>query len=236
MIGIGTIVNTISVFVGSILGLFLKKGINENLKIGIIHTLGICVMLLGLTGALEGLIVIEDGVIKSANQMPLIICLVVGTIIGEIINIEKGTQDFALFLKEKFSEDADGEGFMEGFIVSTMVVCVGAMSIVGAMKDALFQDPSILYAKSILDTVFCTVFASIYGKGVIFSALALGIYQGAITLFASFLNPFITDAMIFNISYVGSVLIFALGINLVFDTKIRVSNMIPAIIVALFYQ
>jgi len=154
-----------------------------------------------------------------------------GALIGEWINIEYWMERFGEWLKVTVKAKNDPR-FVEGFVTSSLVICVGAMAIVGAIQDALAGDPSLLFAKSILDAVIIMVFASTYGKGAIFSAIPVGILQGGVTLFAGIIEPLLSAQVIDTLSFVGSVLIFCVGVNLCFGKKFKVANMLPALITA----
>lgn len=235
VVGIGTIVNATLVFFGGVVGLLLKNGLRESVKKSLMDILGIVVLFIGLAGSLEGLIIVENGSLKATNTMAMIVCIFAGTIIGEMMAIEDKTEKLGVYIRDKFSSEGSDINFVEGFVSITLLMCLGAMSIIGAFKDALELDPTILYAKGTVDMVACIIFASVFGVGVLFSVIPLAIYQGLLTALAFVLKPFITDKMLFNISYIVSILIFALGINLLFDKKIRVSNMLPSVVLAGIY-
>ena len=235
MIGLGTIVNTIAVIVGSLIGLLIKGGLKERYQDIIMQALGLATLFIGAAGAMSGMLKIVNQGLQTQGSMLLIGSLVAGSLVGEFLNIELRLEQLGTGIKSKVNVKNDTT-FVEGFVTSALVICVGAMAIVGALQDGLQGDPSTLFAKAILDFIIVLVFASTLGIGVTFSALPLFVYQGSITIFATFLKPFLTDLVIANLSFVGSVLIFAVGINLCFGKKIRVANMLPAMIIPFFFH
>lgn len=229
-VGIGTIANTLAIIAGGLIGILLKKGISKRLQTTISQALGLCVIFIGGAGVLSGILFVEDGSLKTQGSMLMIASLVIGSIIGELINIELHLEKFGAFLKRKVNANGS-DRFIEGFVDSVLITCVGAMAVVGAFNDALLHDPSTLFIKSILDFIILVVLASTMGIGCVFAALPLFIYQGLLTVLAGVASPLISDSLLTQFSYVGSVLIFAIGINLCFGKKIRVGNMVPALLV-----
>ena len=230
MIGIGTIVNVIAVIIGGIIGIMIKNGLKPRFQEILMQGCGIATMFIGVSGALSGLLVISNNKIETSNTMLLIVSLVIGGIVGEAINIEKRMDSLGEKLKGLIKDNNDSL-FVEGFVTTSLVICVGAMAIVGALEDGLTGDYSMLFSKAVLDFIIVMVFASTLGVGAVFSAIPLGIYQGLITISAMFVSNYINDTLIMNVSCVGSVLIFCVGINIVFKNKIKVGNLLPAVIV-----
>lgn len=229
--GIGTVVNMLAVVVGGMFGLAVKGGMKEHFQTALIHILGVATVFVGGSGALSGLFHVgEEGKLQTSGEVVMIIALVAGVLIGEFLDIEEKLERFGHFLKSKAGRAEDNR-FVEGFVNASLVVCVGAMAVVGSLRDALSADPSTLYTKSILDGLIIIVFASTYGIGAIFSALAIGLLQGSVTLCAALVAPLFSAAVIENLSLIGSVLIFCVGANLAFDAKFRVANMLPALVV-----
>lgn len=235
MIGMGTIVNTVAVIVGGLLGMLIKGGLKQRYQETLMQALGLATLFIGISGAMKGMLTIIENQIETQGTMLLIASLVFGALVGEFFNIEKRLEQLGDWLKRKVKVKNDSS-FVDGFVTSSLVICVGAMAIVGALQDGLIGDSSTLFAKAILDFGIVMVFASTLGVGVVFSAIPLFIYQGLITLFASFLKPFLTELVIANLSFVGSVLIFAVGINICFGKKIKVGNMLPAMIIPFFFH
>lgn len=232
MIGTGTIVNVLSVIAGSAIGLVFKGGIKQRFKATIMQALGLCTIFIGASGALKGIFVIKDSSLETTGTMLMILSLVIGGIIGELINIEKWLDAFGEWIKVKVHAEGDNR-FVDGFVTASLVICVGAMAVVGSLEDGLTGNASMLYAKSALDFVAVIIFASTLGIGVMFSAIPVALYQGSITLLARFIQPFLTDQVISNMSFVGSILIFCIGINMCFGKKFKVGNLLPALIVVL---
>jgi len=235
MIGLGTIVNVSAVVGGSCLGLLFNGRFEKRFQDIIIQSLGFATIFIGVAGTLKCMFSIIGSSIETTGAMMMIVSLVLGSIIGELINIEKRMQNLGNWLKKKVKSKNDST-FVEGFVTASLVICIGAMAVVGSIQDGISGDASMLYAKSTLDFVIVLIFASTLGKGVLFSAIPLGIYEGLITLFAFIIAPALTEQMINNISFVGSILIFCVGVNLSFDKKIKVANMLPALIIAVIYS
>ena len=177
---------------------------------------------------------IQDGEIGTQHTMLLILCLALGAVIGEALNIEQRLEDFGAFCQSHFTAKGDSR-FVEGFVTASLLFCVGAMAIVGALNDGLNGDPTMLIAKAILDGVASILFAASLGKGVYLSIVPIFFYQGGITLLARFIRPWLTDVLIGQMSCVGSVLIFAISLNLIFNSKLRVGNLLPAIFLPVLF-
>lgn len=237
MIGTGTFVNVAAILIGSTIGILLKKGLKERFRNTIMQALGLATMFIGLSGALRGLLSVDNEILQSDNTMIMILSLAVGALIGEGINIEEKLEKLGILCKKTLRVKGEkGENFVEGFVTSSLLVCVGAMAIVGSLQDGLTGDASMLYAKSLIDGVAVIIFASTLGIGVYFSAIPLAIYQGAITLSAKAIEPFLTDRLILNMSFVGSILIFGIGVNMLFGNKIKVGNLLPAVLIPVIYE
>lgn len=235
MIGTGTLINVGAVLLGSGIGLALKGGIRQKFQDVLMQALGMATMFIGLTGALQGLLLVDDGTLKTQGTLMLILSLVIGSFLGEWIDIEEKLENAGEWLKKKIK--AQGESrFVDGFVTSSLIICVGAMAVVGSIQDGLTGDASMLIAKSLLDFVIVIIFSSTMGVGVLFSFLSVGIYQGSITLCAALIEPWLTDTMIANMSFVGSVLIFGVGVNISFGKKFKVGNMLPAILLPVAWE
>lgn len=180
---------------------------------------------------MEGMLTINNGVIRSGQAMLVTLCLALGTLIGEIIDIERSFERFGEWLKLKTGNAQDSE-FVNAFVTASLTVCIGAMAIVGAIQDGITGNWSILATKAILDFIIIMVMTCSLGKGCIFSAIPVLIFQGLITVLASLFKPIMTDLAIYYLSLVGSILIFCVGLNLVWGKKIKIANMLPAIILA----
>lgn len=230
----GTIINTISIIVGGILGILFGKKLKEESQTAIIRSCAIAVIFIGIAGAIEGMISITDSTLVAGRSMFIVLCLTLGTIFGELIDIEGMFESFASFIKTKTGNSKDKK-FIKGFTTASFTVCIGAMAILGSIKEGLVGDYSILATKSILDLVIVMILSCSLGKGCIFSAIPVFILEGSITLLAKILSSIMTTVAISNISLIGSILIFCVGINLLFDKKISVANLLPSIVLAVVF-
>ena len=222
---VGTLINTVAILVGTALGLLLRKGIPERLRETVVQGQGLCVILIGLSGAL-----------KTGDTLCMIICMVAGALIGAAINIQKRLNDLGTFLERKVTRGQGETGSVaKGFVSASLLFCVGAMAIVGAMDSGLRGDHSTLIAKSALDGISAIFFASSLGIGVGLSAFAVLIYQGAIALLAMWIEPLLTETVITEMSAVGGLLIVGIGLNMIYDKHIPVGNLLPAIFLPMLY-
>lgn len=234
MPGIGTIVNVILVTVGGLLGLLFGKLVKKEMQQSIISVIGVVVMFIGISGAMEKMLTIGAEGLSASGSLMLIFCVVIGTFIGELINIEGGFERFGEWLKKKSGNSSD-TGFLDAFLTTSFTVCIGAMAIVGSIQDGLLHDPSMLIAKSVIDLVTVFMLTSALGKGCIFSAIPIAILQGGVTLCSGLLKPLMTDNALNFLSLTGSVLIFCVGLNLLWPKKIKVANMLPTIVLAVIW-
>lgn len=230
----GTIINTISIIFGGILGILFGKHLKEKSQTAIINSCALAIIFIGLAGALEGMLSIADESLLAGRSMFVAICLSLGTILGEIIDIDGLFESFGTFIKEKTGNSKDKK-FISGFTTASFTVCIGAMAILGSIKEGLTGDYSILVTKSILDMFIVMILSCSLGKGCIFSAIPVFICEGAMTLLAKVLAGIMTTSAIANISLIGSTLVFCVGINLLFDKKISVANMLPSILLAIIF-
>lgn len=237
MSGTGTIVNAAAIIIGATLGLIIKGGLSERFQETITKAIGLTTMFIGMSGALTGLITINNGVLETQDTMLMIASLIAGALIGEWIDIELRLENMGEWCKAKLYKNGSTQNtFVEAFVTSSLLFCVGAMAIVGSLEDGLNHNFTTLFAKSIMDGVMAIIFCASLGIGVYFSALAVIVYQGSITLMAGFIRPYLSDIVIGRMSFVGSILIFALGINLIFGKKIKIGNLLPAMFIPLFFQ
>lgn len=234
MIGLGTIINVAAIVAGGIVGLIGGKWLSERCQETLIRSMGICVMVVGLAGALEQMLTVEGGKLTSGGTMMLVISMALGGLFGEILDLDKRMEGFGRWLREKSGNGKDHQ-FLDAFITATMTVCIGAMAIVGAVEDGIHGNYTILAAKALMDFVIILVMASSMGKGCIFSAIPVGLFQGSVTILARLVEPLLTVTALSNLSLVGSVLIFCVGVNLIWKNTIRVANLLPALIVAVAY-
>lgn len=221
MIGIGTLVNAGAIIVGSILGMLLKGGIPERIQNIIYTAVGVAVMFIGITGVIN----------NQGDSMLLVLSLVIGGVIGELCKLDEHMESLGEKIKKRFIKEgsAGSATFVEAFVSSTILFCVGAMAIVGSLNDGMLHDPSMLFTKAILDGITSIVLAASLGIGVAFSAIPILIYQGILTVLSSILSGFFTETLIRNMSFVGNVIIFCIGLNFLFPKKVKTINFAPAL-------
>ena len=231
MIGLGTIINSAAIVAGGLIGHFTGKLFRQDQQESLTKACGISVLFISIAGAMQGMLHIDNGEILSGKSMLVVLCLALGTIIGEIIGIEKGFEHFGEWLKVKSGNSGD-KRFVNAFVTASLTVCIGAMAIVGAIQDGISGDYSTLAVKAVLDFIIITVMTSSLGKGCTFSAVPVFLFEGAVTVLARIISPVTTETAVAYLSLVGSVLIFCVGLNLVWGKKVRVANMLPAVIFA----
>ncbi len=231
MIGLGTIINVAAIVAGGLTGHFTGKLFREEQQESLTKACGISVLFIAISGAMQGMLQIDGGRLVSGKSMLVVLCLAIGTVFGELLGIENGFERFGEWLKEKTGNSGDKQ-FVNAFVTASLTVCIGAMAIVGAIQDGIMGDYSTLAVKSVLDFIIIAVMTSSLGKGSAFSAIPILIFEGSITLLARLIAPFMTDLAVAYLSLVGSVLIFCVGVNLVWGKKIRVANMLPAVLLA----
>lgn len=237
MVGVGTLANMAAIVIGAGIGILIKGGLKQRFQQTIMNALGLAVMFIGISGALQGLFVVEDTGLQTQNMMIMIVSLALGALIGEIIDIEARLDRMGEWIKNSLKVNGEkGQNFVEGFVSSSLLFCIGAMAIIGSLQDGLSADASMLYAKAFIDGTVAIFFASTLGIGVFFSIIPLGIYQGLITLSAKFVEPFLSEQLISNLSFIGSILIFGIGINMIFGKKIKCGNLLPAVIIPILYE
>jgi len=231
---LGTIVNAVAILAGSIVGILLtwlarhfsgflpsnSAVLGERVQTIIMQGVSLCVLYLGISGCLEG-----------NNALVAIISMVIGALIGELLDLDQKMRNLGDWVQKKTERLSHGgkASVSEGFVTASLLFCVGAMAIVGSLQSGLTGDHSTIFAKSLLDGISSIVFGASLGIGVAFSAVAIFLYQGSITLLASFLQPLLSDVVIGEMTCVGSLLIVALAFNMLGMTKIKVMNLVPAI-------
>jgi len=227
---LGTIVNALAIIGGCLVGLVVKGRLTEKISKTIMNGLALCILYIGISGALKG---------KDTLQM--IICIALGALVGEIIDIDKRLNNLGDMIektinsKKKKSSPNEKISISEGFVTSSLLFCVGAMAVVGSLESGLQGNHTTLFAKSILDGISSIIFTSSLGIGVILSSIAVLVYQGIITLLAGGLSAILTDTVISNMSAVGSLLIVGLGFNMLGASKIKVANLLPAIFIPIIF-
>jgi len=220
---VGALINAAAVAVGGLIGLLLKGRIPKQFADNIIRVIALCVCVIGVSSAIKG------------DIMLLVVSLALGTFIGELLRIEDGLNTFGQWLQNKLSRPEENSTFSEGFVVSTLLFCVGAMAVVGSIESGLGNDRSIIHTKSIMDGITAMILASSLGLGVLFSAVAILIYQGSIELSAGALQNVVSEPLITQISAAGGVMILGIGLNMVLDAKIKIANLLPGLLVAVGY-
>ena len=224
--GGGTVINVCAVIVGGIMGTVGGKFLTEKIQQTLKMACAVAVIFIGIDGTLKGM---------SDGTLLLIASLIIGGLIGEIIDIDGAFEKFGVWLRSRSGNDDDAQ-FVNAFVTASLTICIGAMAVIGAINDRLLHDTTILIAKSFLDLIIILVMTASLGKGCIFSCISVGIFQGAITICAGFIEPIMTELALKNLSFVGSALIFCVGVNLMFGNKIRVANLLPSLIIAVLWN
>lgn len=219
---LGTIVNSLAIIAGALVGLGFKNGIPEKYNKTVMQAIGLSVLLIGMKGALG-----------CNDLLIIIISLAIGSLIGELIGIENYLERLGKFLERRFSKGSST--FSAGFVTASLMYCVGSMAIVGSLESGLTGNHATLFAKATLDGIVGIILSSSLGIGVLFASVSVFVYQGAITLLAGLLKPLLVPGVIAQMSAVGGLLIMALGFNMIREIKIRVGNMLPAIFIPLIY-
>lgn len=231
MAGLGTIINSAAIIVGGVFGLLFGKILNERIQDSLQKASGICVLFIGIAGAMEEMLKFSGSSLSAGRSMLIVASLALGALVGEILNIEHGFERFGEWLKVK-TGNAKDKSFVEGFVTASLTVCIGAMAVVGSIKDGISGDYSILATKAILDFIIIMVMTCSLGKGCIFSAIPVAVFQGLMTALARLIKPLMTDGALANLSLIGSILIFCVGVNLVWDKRIKVANLLPSLVFA----
>ncbi len=219
---LGTLVNTGAVIAGTLVGLLLKKGLPERFQDIIMKGLALCVLLIGISGALEG-----------QNTLIAILSIVIGAVIGEALDLDRRLCRFGEMIEAHFAKGGGEQTVARAFVTSSLLFCVGAMSIVGSLQSGLTGNHETIYTKSMLDGISSVIFASSLGYGVLFSAVTVLVYQGAIVLLAQWIAPLLSDAVVAEMTCTGSLLIIGLGLNMLGITNIKVANYLPALLIPL---
>lgn len=231
MVGLGTILNVAAIVAGGLIGLVFSRAISARYQQTLMQAIGVCVIFVGIGGAVQEMMTVTADGLQSGGTMMVVISYAVGSLLGEWIDLERRMEQFGTWLKVK-TGNAREKHFVDAFVTASLTVCIGAMAIVGAIQDGLSGDHSTLALKAMLDMVIICVMSASMGKGCLFAAIPVGILQGAVTLLARAIQPLMTEAALANLSLTGSILIFCVGVNLLWEKKLKVANMLPSIVVA----
>lgn len=234
MRGLGTIINVAAILLGGVIGMMGGRLLKERFQNIIMQAMGVCVMFIGISGTLEEMITVNDGILSGGGTIMMVTSFALGSLIGEMIDLDSKISKFGEWLKKKSGSSKD-KTFVDGFVTASITVCVGAMTIVGSVEDGISGDYSVLGVKALLDFIIIIIMTVSLGKGCMFSALPVGIIQGLITAFAVLIKPYLTEPALSNLSFTGSMLIFCVGVNLIWKNKIKVANMVPTIFVAVLW-
>lgn len=233
MLGSGVVVNVVGIVVGGLVGLRAGRLVSERFQRTLMQASALVVIFLGLGGSLAKMLrVTPDGTLDFVGMNMMVASLILGALVGEAIDIEDRMTTFGEWLKRR-AGSADDAQFVDAFVTTSLTVCIGAMAVIGPINDRLLGEPMILYIKSVLDFIIVLLLTTTLGRGCIFSALSVGLFEGAIFLFAGLLEPVMTPAAQANLSYVGNILIFCVGVNLLWNLGIRVANLLPALVIAI---
>lgn len=231
MRGLGTVINVALLIFGGLCGLLFGKKLNERIKDTLLSVNAVAIMMLAVGGVMQNMLSLSDGKLSTGGTVMMIVSLTLGGLIGEIININALVDKFGEWLKIKSHSTGD-DSFVLAFVSASCTVCIGAMAVIGSINDGVSGDCSVLIAKAILDAVIICVMTASQGNGCIFSAVPVAIFQGVITIIAVFVGGFMTDLALSYLSYVGNVLIFCVGLNLIRKKQIRVANLLPSLVIA----
>ncbi len=232
---LGTVVNVVTVILGGVLGMLLKKSIKSQIMDNVMKAEGVAVLIIGMNGVITNMISVgENGKLTENGGLVLLISLALGAFLGEILRIDERIASLGKYAETKLKS----EGFARGFVSAFVIYCVGSMSIIGSLNDGLSGDSSILFVKSTLDFITAMVLASTMGVGVIFAAVPLFLYQGAISLFASYIKPVLDSSpdIMTQLSAVGYAVIMCIGINFIAGNRIKTANLLPAMLVPVAYN
>lgn len=235
MKGIGTLINVGAIILGGLIGLTGGSLLKENIRESLIKVNGVAVMFIGISGAIAAMMKVNGSTVTMNGTVMMIASLAIGTVIGELIDVEDRFETFGEWLKAKTGNAGDRE-FVNGFVSASLTVCIGAMAIVGAIQDGLTGNYTTLLVKAILDFLIVMVMTASMGRGCIFSFIPVGILQGCVTALATLLSPIMTTAAQTNLSLVGNVLIFCVGVNLIRPKTFRVANILPSVVIAVIWS
>ena len=233
MFGLGTVINVSAIVAGGLIGMLAGKILTQRFRKIVTVAMGLSVLTMSISGIVSEMLKVTDEGVTTGGTYVIIFSLVLGALSGELIDIDGKMEKFGKWLKKKTGNARDPV-FVDGFLDASFTVCIGAMAVMGAIMDGMGGDISILVTKSILDFVIILIMTASMGKGCIFSAIPVGIFQGSVTLLSRLIMPLMNDAAMSDLSMVGSILIMCVGINLFCDGKfrIKVANLLPSIVFA----
>ena len=234
VLGLGTMINCGGFIDGGLFGLLFGNLLQKRFQEILMNATAVCVLFIGIGGAFQEMLTISNGQLSSGGTMMMIGSFAIGALLGEWMNIELRLEQFGQWLKRKTGSSEDAS-FVDGFVNASLTVCVGAMAVVGAIQDGMEGDYSILAAKAILDFLIILIMTASLGKGCLFAAVPVAIFQGLLTILARFIKPFMTAAALSNLSLVGSIMIFCVGVNLLWNKGIRVANLLPGLVIAVLW-
>lgn len=235
MAGLGTLINVAGIIAGGFLGLIFGKKMTQRYQDTLMMANGVCVLFIGIAGTIQKMIVVKpDGTLGTVGTMMMICSFALGSLIGEWLNIELRMEQFGEWLKVKTGSQGDNS-FVDAFVLASLTVCIGAMAVVGSIQDGIAGDYSILTAKALLDLLIIMIMTASLGKGCIFSAIPVGIFQWSVTFLATMMERVMTPQALDNISLTGSIMIFCVGLNLIWGKKVKVANMLPTLVVAVIW-
>lgn len=231
MIGLGTIINVGLIVAGGVVGSIGGRLVTPRIQEALMKSTALCVLFVGIAGAIEQMMRVQGAGLASGGTARILISLAAGSLIGEIIDLETLIERFGEWIK-RVSGNGRDNSFVSAFVTASLTVCIGAMAVVGSIQDGVSGDWSTLALKGALDCLIVCVMAASLGRGAIFSAVPVGLFQGSMTLLARAIAPILSAAAVNALSMVGSILIFCVGVNLIWPKTFRVANMLPAVVVA----
>ena len=234
MIGLGTIINVALILLGGLIGRLFGKHLTDRLQDTLMKSQGLCLLFVGTGGALEQMLTISNGELSSGGTIMIVVCFALGSLIGEACNFEQLIERFGEWLKMKTGNTGDRQ-FVNAFVTTSLTVCIGAMAVVGSIQHGISGDYATLALKGVIDFIIVCAMTASLGTGGMFSAIPVGLFQGSITILATFLQPIMTDAALSNLSLTGSMLIFCVGVNIVWGKKFKPANMLPTIVLTIIW-
>ena len=234
MAGLGTVINVAGILAGGLSGLLFGKFMTQRYQDTLTMACGVTVMFIGIAGTIEKMMAVTGKSLTSGGTMMIIGSFMMGSLLGEWLNIEHKLEEFGRWLKARTGRSGD-KMFVDGFVTASLTVCIGAMAVVGSIQDGIYGDCSILAAKAALDLIIVLVMTASMGKGCLFSAIPVGIFQGGVTFLSGLIEPFMTETALNNLSLTGSMQIFCVRVNLIWGKKINVANMLPTLLISMMW-